>query len=107
MNGERKWLRNLYQNLLMLSKKKNIKIGELEKAVGVSPGYFARTFKDERICSIGSNTLIRTALNLGVSIDWLVLTNWREERVKELEKEIDTYEAEINELKKEMADNAK
>lgn len=103
MNDERKWTRNLYQNIVMLSKKKNIKIGELEKAVGVSRGYFARTFNDERICGIGSNILIRTALYLGVSIDWLVLTNWREERVKELEKEIDTYEAEISELKKEMA----
>ena len=59
---------NFYPNVKRICKKQHKQIGEVEQAVGVSPGYFSRTVNK----SISTKTLICTAEILGVGIDELL-----------------------------------
>lgn len=72
-----------FSNLYWLIKEKGKKLGELEKAAGVSVGYFSRINKE------GSNTIptvevvAALASELGVSMDTLVFGNFLEPTVTE------------------------
>lgn len=62
-------------NVDYLRKQNGEKVGELEKAVEVSTGYFARLSKNPKMMP-GAEVLIKIALHYGVSIDCLLLHNY-------------------------------
>lgn len=61
----------LLDNIALLLKKSNMKIGELETAAGVSLGYISRISKDEK-AKPGIDFILNTASALNVSVDTLV-----------------------------------
>lgn len=61
----------LFDNISYLIKKEGIKIGELESAAGVSPGYISRTSKDGGT-KPGIDFIMKAAIALNVSIDTLL-----------------------------------
>ena len=61
------FMRNIYH----LLKAKNVKVGELEKAVGVSVGYLSKLNKDANL-KPGIDLVIKIAAKLSVSIDALI-----------------------------------
>lgn len=67
MNAE-----NLYPNIKRLCKKQKLKIGELEKEIGVSAGYFSRTTKVHGEKSIGIDKVLTIANKLDVTLDELL-----------------------------------
>lgn len=62
---------NVYLNVKILSKKRGMKLGEIEDACGLSCGYLSRSQKI-RNKGISVNTLIRLAEVLSVPIESLV-----------------------------------
>lgn len=62
--------KRLLNNISYLIKEQNIKTGEFEKAVGVSPGYISRSLKDE-LSKPGIDFVVNAANYLNVSIDAL------------------------------------
>ena len=61
----------MFNNILFLLKKSEIKIGELESDCGVSPGYISRTSKDGNT-KPGIEFIFKVAQKLNVSIDTLL-----------------------------------
>lgn len=61
----------LFDNIAYLIKKREMKIGELESEVGVSPGYISRTSKDGST-KPGIDFIMNAATVLKVSIDTLL-----------------------------------
>lgn len=59
-------------NIYFLAKQKNIKIGDLESAAGVSAGYISRLNKDTTKASPSIEMLVVVADMLGVSLDSLL-----------------------------------
>ena len=64
----------LFENIGFLVRERGLKIGELETAAGVSPGYISRTSKDGGPTP-GIEFVVRVASELKVSIDTLISTN--------------------------------
>lgn len=62
-------------NVKYLVKKQGIKLGELQKAVGVSVGYFSRLEKSNSMPNL--EVVMRTADILGVSMDELLYSDVR------------------------------
>lgn len=60
------------ENIFVLAKEKNIKIGELENAAGVSSGYLSRLKKEGNESNPSIDILCAIADKLDVSIDSLV-----------------------------------
>lgn len=66
-----------FENLNYLAKSKGIRLGDLEKACSVSPGYFSRIGNSEDQTKMPNLYCItRVAEKLNVSIDSLVLNNY-------------------------------
>ena len=61
----------MFNNISFLMKKQKKRIGEIEKAAGVSPGYISRAGKDEK-ARPGIDFIVKAADILGVSIDTLI-----------------------------------
>ena len=59
-------------NIYYLAKEKNIKIGDLESAAGVSAGYLSRINKEESETNPSVELLIAVAESLSVSLDALI-----------------------------------
>lgn len=59
-------------NIYFLAKEKNIKIGDLESAAGVSAGYLSRINKEESETNPSIELLISVSQTLGVSLDALL-----------------------------------
>lgn len=77
----------ILNNIKWLAKSKGILIGNLEKEVGVSKGYFSRLEKSIREMSLG--TAAKVADVLGCTLDELVLTDiGRQIEIAELEKKL-------------------
>lgn len=64
----------LFDNIYLLIKQSDLKIGELETRAGVSPGYISRTSK-EGTAKPGIEFIMKVADILEVSIDLLLNTN--------------------------------
>lgn len=62
-------------NIYSIAKAKNVKIGDLESAAGVSTGYISRLAKDENKGALTVEVLVAIAKKLDVSLDALVLTD--------------------------------
>ena len=67
----------LLSNITYLSKKKGIKIGDLENYIGVSKGYISRFGKKNGI-SIGIDIVVSIAQKLEVSLDVLLFSDLKE-----------------------------
>ena len=61
----------ILENIHALIRKKNLKIGDVETASGLSVGYLARLANAENTFP-SLETMVRLAKALGVSVDWLV-----------------------------------
>jgi len=59
-------------NIYFLAKEKNIKIGDLESAAGVSAGYLSRINKDDNETNPSIDFIVRVADALNTSIDTLI-----------------------------------
>lgn len=83
---------NLYKNIGYLIKVYNIRIGELERAIGVSAGYISRSAGVDMPIS----KVIKIADFFEITIDDLVRGNYRkaflEGEIKRLQKELDALE---------------
>ena len=65
-------------NIYYLIKDRNMKIGDVEKEVGVSTGYFSRLSKEDNQASPSMETLCALADLLGVSLDSLAFLDLTE-----------------------------
>ncbi len=66
-----------FENIIYLAKSKGIRLGDLEKACGVSPGYFSRISNSEDKDKMPNlQSVIRAARKLNVSIDSLIMNNY-------------------------------
>lgn len=73
----------LYSNVKALTKMKGMKLGEVEKAVGISVGYFSRHK------SVTSTVLVKLSDILEVSIDDIIKGNFVDEQQRqEMRKEL-------------------
>ena len=68
----------LLKNISYLIKKKGIKIGELEKSIGVSAGYISRINKKNDGVSTNVDIIYKIAHELGVTMDVLVSVDLEE-----------------------------
>lgn len=75
INRKNKINDRIVSNIQCLCKIKNIKIGELEKRIGVRIGYFSR--KKKQHSAVGLYELLETAEILGVSLDGIINDNTR------------------------------
>lgn len=64
-------------NIYTIAKDKDIKIGELEKAAGVSAGYLSKLSKEGNKAVPGVEILLPIAAELGVSLDFLVNSEYK------------------------------
>ena len=64
---------NIYPNIKRLCKRKGVRIGELEKRIGVSAGYFSRVTSTHGEKCIGIDKVISVANELGVDLTDLLL----------------------------------
>jgi transcriptional regulator with XRE-family HTH domain len=60
-------------NIKFLAKEKNIKLGELEAAANVSPGYFSRINKEENGATPSIDVLCAICSQLDISLDVLIM----------------------------------
>lgn len=62
-------------NIQAIAKTKNVKIGDVESAAGVSTGYISRLAKDESKGGLTVDVLVAIAQKLEVTLDALVMTD--------------------------------
>lgn len=66
------------KNIYYLAKSKDVKIGDIEKAVPVSSGYFSRLGKEDNKSVPGVDVIATSAKMLGVPMDLLISTDFSE-----------------------------
>lgn len=81
-------IRNFYMNTIFLCKEKGILIGELEKKVGISPGYLSRLCSESKQLSVFKAYRIAQILEYNL-VDMLEKEIWKPIRIKELEAELE------------------
>ena len=86
----------LYKNIKYLCKKQGIALGQLEKVIGVSLGYFARVGKPNSVKEIGLFKVLKVCEVLQVDINDLL------SREMYREAEIETIKEEMVSLKKRL-----
>lgn len=91
MEIDRELLNTFYSNVQCLIEREGCYIGEVEKAIGVSVGYFSRSRKhDTKIPLISA---YKVSQYFGVSLEDLLTQNYREvlieEKIKKLQCELD------------------
>lgn len=90
----------IYENINYLLKLQNRRVSELEKHLGVAPGYFSRAVKHGWI-DFPLSKAKKTAEFFGISIDELADDGlYRKLRIEELRKEIEQKTKEITELER-------
>ncbi len=67
---DRTYTKTALSNIFILCKIKEIKIGEIEKSVGISPGYLSRMKKHTN--AISFDTMVKISKYLDVSLDSLL-----------------------------------
>lgn len=91
----------LVENIRYLCKITNTKIGELEKRIGISAGYFSRL--SHRNSDITINILYQVSEIFSISMNDLVEKRLgREQRIKELKEELAKLEEELAKLEEEL-----
>ena len=63
---------NVIDNLMILVQNSNMKVGEIEKKLGVSPGYLSRLAKKDNDSALSAELLWKISHLFGVSVDTLV-----------------------------------
>ena len=92
--------KNILDNVTELCRSREIKIGALEKAIGVSLGYFARIKRDGG--EFGLTKVVKTCEYLNVSLEDMIYKKvWIEREIKETEDTINVLQSKIERLKKE------
>ena len=76
--------KRIINNIYAKAKELNIKIGDIEKNVPVSLGYFSRFLKDDNHSLPSLDSLYVAADKLGVTIDYLLSSNYSEMNEEEL-----------------------
>jgi len=66
----------LFHNIYVLTKRNNMKIGDVEKAAGVSTGYFSRVSKNQYKASLSIEALVKIANLFEVSVDALLFADF-------------------------------
>lgn len=64
-------------NIYFLVKEKGLKIGDIEEAAGVSPGYISRLNKEENKTVPGIEFLLAVSESLGVSLEGLIKCDYK------------------------------
>ena len=83
----------LVKNIRFLCKTNGLKVGDLEKQVGVHVGYFARLYND--ITNISATNLYKVSKIFDISMNDLIERNlYKEQRIKKLKKELEELENE-------------
>lgn len=86
---EKKLNQNLLENLHFLCSRFQIKLGDIERMIGVSPGYVSRLSKSNHK-SLPYHQLRRISQRLGVSVEDLMERDiGKEEKIKHLSKELE------------------
>ena len=67
-------IQRLMDNINSIIQQKNIKIGEMESDIGVSPGYISRLTKKGNGAATSADLIWKVAKYLGVSVDFLMAT---------------------------------
>ena len=81
------------KNIKYLCKVKGISLGELEKTVGISVGYFSRLYGRADCMSVKTLNAVSTIFD--ISMDDLVKRPiYKEQRIKELKEELERLENE-------------
>ncbi len=65
----------LFQNIYVLAKRNNIKIGDVEKVAGVSSGYFSRVIKHSSKATLSIEALVEIANLFETSVDALLFSD--------------------------------
>lgn len=65
-------IQRLMDNINSIIQQKNIKIGEMESDIGVSPGYISRLTKKGNGAATSADLIWKVAKYLGVSVDFLM-----------------------------------
>ena len=88
---------NVCDNIIFLVKHNNIPIGECEREIGVSTGYFSRAKKE--CAGISAELLYKTSRYFGVTMDELYTGSFRAQAIKDelerLRKELAEIEGEV------------
>lgn len=90
-------LERFYNNICFICRSKGIKIGALEKEVGVSPGYFSR-MRNGKGLSVVNAFYVAKALDSDL-MEMLECDIGKQARIRELEKELSMVEKELARLK--------
>ena len=97
---EKELMENLYNNIHVLISNRGYYIGDVEKAIGVSRGYFSRLAREKYEYKISAVTLYKLSQYFGVSMDNLVSRNSTklllEAKVAEIQKEIDGIKSQLS-----------
>ena len=87
----------IVNNIYCLCKTKSLKIGDIEKKIGVRTGYFSRKKKGQT--AIGFYELLETTELLGVSLNEIVSKNFYKDLAKaKLEEELREIEQRKSEI---------
>ena len=78
---------NFYNNVKYICKSKGMQIGDLEKKVGISPGYLSRLCSESKELSVFKAYKIATILEWDL-MDLLETEVWKEYRTNELKEEL-------------------
>jgi transcriptional regulator with XRE-family HTH domain len=86
------------QNVRFILKQKNIKKGEFEKSLGLSPGFFSRA--DKRDIEIGLEVVVGASKSLNIPIEDLLdevvfRKEYLETEIEKKREELATLEAEL------------
>ena len=76
--------KRIVNNIYAKAKELDLKIGDIEKDVPVSLGYFSRFLKDDNHAIPGIESLFVAASKLNVTMDFLLLSNFSEMNEEEL-----------------------
>ena len=90
------------RNVRFIAKEKGIRIGDLERSVGLRPGYLSR-WEDKKDSAPRLDVACRLADAIGESLSDLVQNDYKEYvRVNELQSELRQKENEISQIKREL-----
>lgn len=68
----------IIENIYFLAKEKGLKMGDIEKNAGVSPGYLSRINKSDSTSIPGIDLMYYIAQQLGVSVDTLLTAHYEQ-----------------------------
>lgn len=97
----------LYSNIKALVNDMGYQMGEFEKELGVSAGYFSRTHRLGKMLDMQMSLILNCASKLGTTLEGLMTVDYAElKRVESIHARIHELEAEIERLKGELSERA-